>query len=244
MVGGLGVHLLEDRRFYVYAHSRKSDGEIFYVGKGHGRRAYNLKNRSALHKRVTSVHGCAVHILESNLTETEAFARERDLILEAKTIALCMANMTDGGEGQLNPTVETRFKIGCGTRGKPRSDMVRAATSKALKGRKQTPEHIAAARAARIYKPHTAESRRRMSEKKQGKVMSEATRARMSASQMGRTATEVTREKLRNRVFSEAHRNALSAASKGKGKSEAHRLAMCAGKAKYWAARRVTKLEG
>jgi hypothetical protein len=210
----LRVLQLEDRRHYVYAHSKATSGEIFYVGKGHGRRAYNLTNRSKLHKRIVAVHGCDIFILEGNLTAIEAFARERSLILEAKPIALCIANMTDGGEGQLNPTAETRFKIGCGNRGKPRTKETREAVSKALKGRRQTPEHIATARTARTYKPHTAETKLKMSEIKKGKVMSELTRSRMSESRMGRVVTEATREKLRNRVFSDTHRANLSASMK------------------------------
>ena len=36
----------ENRKYYVYAHKKKQDGEIFYIGKGVGRRAYKKTGRS------------------------------------------------------------------------------------------------------------------------------------------------------------------------------------------------------
>ena len=35
----------QDGKFYVYTHRRASNGVVFYVGKGHGRRAYVKSHR-------------------------------------------------------------------------------------------------------------------------------------------------------------------------------------------------------
>ena len=38
-------------KFYVYEHWRPDRGECFYVGKGHGRRAYDMRRgRNRWHK--------------------------------------------------------------------------------------------------------------------------------------------------------------------------------------------------
>jgi len=104
--------LIEDRRHYVYAHARATTGEIFYIGKGSNGRAHDMTNRGAWHKSVVTKHGVDVHILEKDMTALEAYARERQLIIDAREMGLNLVNMTDGGEGVLNPNKATRAKLG------------------------------------------------------------------------------------------------------------------------------------
>lgn len=69
----------ENREFYVYEHIRLDNNTCFYVGKGHGNRAYNL-DRSNFHNSVRDEYGCRVEIIKDGLTEEEAFKLETERI--------------------------------------------------------------------------------------------------------------------------------------------------------------------
>lgn len=99
--------------FYVYAHRKATTGEIFYIGKGTGRRAWNLQ-RNSLWSRTVKKHGLIVDIVQAGLREWAAHEIECDLIaLHGRRD--CghgpLINLTDGGEGASNPSKETRQKI-------------------------------------------------------------------------------------------------------------------------------------
>lgn len=66
-------------RYYVYEHCRASDGAVFYVGKGSGRRAYS-RTRSEHWKRVVAKHGLVVNIVKDEMPEVCALTLERVLI--------------------------------------------------------------------------------------------------------------------------------------------------------------------
>lgn len=87
----------ERNRFCVYIHSRKSDGKVFYVGKGLAKRSSNTITRSAYWKRIVAKHGLVVSIVKQLMPEHESFELESFLIAEIGRANLC--NMTDGGEG-------------------------------------------------------------------------------------------------------------------------------------------------
>lgn len=89
----------DEKKFYVYFHKRP-DGTIFYVGKGHGNRAWVKKSRNNHWNNVVNKHGgFDVEIVSENLTEQEAFAKERELILE-----LGMDNLTNQTLGGISTT--------------------------------------------------------------------------------------------------------------------------------------------
>lgn len=104
-------------KFYVYAHA-KPDGEVFYVGKGSGKRLFTTGNRSSLWKRIVSKYGYTAIILEECLTEQDSYEREVYFISYYKSIGQCVANFTLGGDGV---NVENRWwgnKISASLKGK------------------------------------------------------------------------------------------------------------------------------
>ena len=89
--------------FYVYAHY-KPDGNIFYVGKGRGNRAWWIHKRSDFWYKTVHKYGYEVVLLYENLSEEDAFKLERDEIVfwgrrnNPDNFGF-LINLTDGGEG-------------------------------------------------------------------------------------------------------------------------------------------------
>lgn len=66
--------------YYVYLHKRRSNGEIFYIGKGKGNRCF-IKNGRNLHwKNIVNSEGYIIEIYKSNLSEQESLDIEVNLI--------------------------------------------------------------------------------------------------------------------------------------------------------------------
>ncbi len=89
------------RNYYIYIHI-KPDGEIFYVGKGKGDRAYSKYRRSDFWTSTVTKYGYDVFILEKDLNEAEAFKIEINYIkrIGRRDLGLgTLVNMTNGGEG-------------------------------------------------------------------------------------------------------------------------------------------------
>ena len=93
---------MEEKRFYVYAYYLKSTGEIFHIGKGTGDRMYNKSShRNQYFKNIIKSHSndVDVKILIDNLTEEEAWQKEKELIAEYKSKGQCKTNFHEGGCG-------------------------------------------------------------------------------------------------------------------------------------------------
>lgn len=88
--------------YYVYIHKKKDTDQIFYVGKGHGRRAWESIGRSYYWNNVVSKHGFVVEFLKEGLSELEAYALEKQAIKEYGRFQKggFLVNLTDGGEGR------------------------------------------------------------------------------------------------------------------------------------------------
>lgn len=100
---------------YVYVHKRKTNGEIFYVGKGVQERWRKL-DRNYRWKNIANKYGVVCEIVANSLTNEEACILEKKLInfygrLDCGTGTL--ANLTDGGEGVVGSRIsdETRAKF-------------------------------------------------------------------------------------------------------------------------------------
>jgi hypothetical protein len=85
--------------FYTYAHARKTDGRIFYIGKGQDKRAYSESNRNRYWRNVVAKHGHTVQILREWNSEKEAFDHEVRMITQYRSMGYALVNMTNGGEG-------------------------------------------------------------------------------------------------------------------------------------------------
>lgn len=171
--------------FYVYIHRRATDGVIFYVGKGWGRRAYSTKDRNKHWRNIDAKHGRIMEFVGSHLAESEAFELECFLIefIGRNDLGLGhLVNMTDGGDGhagyqQTPEAVEARIsKI----RGMKRTDEQRARMSEATRGR---PKSIA----------HRESIRRTM----QSREVSQAFRLAGIAALKGHVVTPETRARIR-----------------------------------------------
>jgi hypothetical protein len=84
--------------YKVYVHQKKSDGRIFYVGKGRRWRENQKCNRNRHWHNVVNKHGFTVSVVASNLTNEDACNFERILIEKLKETDN-LVNYTNGGEG-------------------------------------------------------------------------------------------------------------------------------------------------
>lgn len=169
---------------YTYSHSRESDGQIFYIGKGSGRRAWAFGKRSEYWKRVAAKHGVTVQILATWPSEQEAFEHEKLLIACFLGMGHELCNHTAGGDGA------SGWKHSPETIAKIRQSNL---------GRKRSPEAVANSRKARaewlesgINAFWTIERRQEMSRRfagvnhpNYGKKYSDALRAKLSAAHKG-----------------------------------------------------------
>lgn len=89
--------MTSDNIYYVYTHSRETDGSVFYVGKGKGDRAYSLKSRNAHWRNIAKKNGYTVDIVREQLSEQNAFKYEIELIASIGIDNL--ANICSGGKG-------------------------------------------------------------------------------------------------------------------------------------------------
>lgn len=130
-----------EKKFYVYVHRRATDGTIFYVGKGMGKRHSSTRHRNNYWKKIVSKHGFTSDIIASFSLEICAFSFEVALIKAHGRENLC--NMTDGGEGMSgwSASDETRKKCSDWQLGRRLTDDHRKNISLSGKGLKRGPRH-------------------------------------------------------------------------------------------------------
>lgn len=138
--------------YYVYFHKRRSNGEIFYIGKGKGNRCF-IKNGRNLHwKNIVNSEGYIIEIYKSNLSEQESLDIEVNLISIYKPVC----NFTSGGDGvkgfEINEKIKEKFRA-------------------AKLGKKQSPEHAAKSRVARLGKKNTSEHTEKVISLKRKKII-------------------------------------------------------------------------
>lgn len=87
--------------FYTYIHATPN-GDVFYVGKGTGRRVYSMRDRTIHWKQIVEKNdGVMMRIVKRFEKEEDAFEYEQILIKEYKSKGCELVNMTEGGKGPL-----------------------------------------------------------------------------------------------------------------------------------------------
>jgi hypothetical protein len=103
---------------YVYRHIRLDKNEVFYIGIGkqaNYKRAYNTYKRNDHWKKIINLTNYKVEIIEDGLSWEQACKKEKELIAFYGRDDLkkgTLVNMTDGGDGLINPSNEIRIKSG------------------------------------------------------------------------------------------------------------------------------------
>lgn len=73
---------MEDDKYYVYGHKKLDTGELFYIGKGKKNRINSTRNRSKGWTETVATHGFISYIIKENLTNKEAVALEKELVIQ------------------------------------------------------------------------------------------------------------------------------------------------------------------
>jgi hypothetical protein len=95
------INTTTSNNFYIYAHY-KPDGNIFYIGKGRNKRAWNTYGRNMFwHNTINKHGGYEVVLLYENLSEEDALRLEKEEITfwGRRKDGGFLINLTDGGEG-------------------------------------------------------------------------------------------------------------------------------------------------
>jgi hypothetical protein len=157
----------------------RNDGTPYYVGKGHGNRAWT-HNRGKQKLRPPTRDRI---LIQKFPDEDSAFMAERILIAyygRKDTSTGVLWNHTDGGEGYTGPRPQNegflRYVKG------PRTASHRAAISAASKGRCPAPRVLAAAHRARKNVPTSAAQKKAVAEANRNRVQSPEERLKRSKS--------------------------------------------------------------
>jgi hypothetical protein len=179
--------------YYTYAYLRE-DKTPYYIGKGKGNRI-NSKQRSIKPPKDKS----RIIYLKKNLTEEQAFKHEIYMIDVFGRIDLgtgILHNRTCGGEGNSNPSEETRKKKSEAMKGhtyclgKTHSEESKKKMSESSKGHTRwlgrTHSEETKRKMSEAKKNQSEETRKKISEAKKGHIVSEETKRKISESNKGR----------------------------------------------------------
>ena len=113
---------------YVYRHIRLDKNEPFYIGIGNDttfKRAKEKARRSELWKKIVSKTEYEVEILFDDITYEEAKIKEIEFIQLYGRIDNrngTLTNLTNGGDGTINPSAEVRNIISLANKGRKNSE--------------------------------------------------------------------------------------------------------------------------
>jgi hypothetical protein len=172
--------------YYVYAWIRPDNNKIFYIGKGHGDRCYSTSSRNNYCLEVLNYFGgikyIIIDIIESGLSENEAYKKEEYYIDYYKKLGHPLTNRNKGGLGSgdwfLYLTVEEQNahrEISKSFQGKHHSEETKQKMSKSAMGRKLSEE----------AKQKISESKKGIPSKLKGRKLSEEAKQKISESKKG-----------------------------------------------------------
>ena len=232
---------MAEAKFYTYVHRRADTGEVFYIGKGSGKRFAATQYRSTFWTRIVAKYGIAIEVVAYFFDEIAAFDHERLLIAEYRASGTRLVNMSDGGEGSSGMKMSDKAKqlISTANKGRKRepfSDATKAKMSASHFGKKQSPEAIAKTAATHTGMKRSPETLARMSAALKGvnvgREVSIETRAKISVITKGRTHTDEAKAKISAAHQDRVKYSTMSADQKQK---------ILAGQAAYWIKRRAEK---
>lgn len=213
---------------YVYLHRKKSDGRIFYIGKGQGKRAWKKSQRSDWWKRVEAKHGRTVEIVLRGLTDEQAFELEKGLVEWVGLENLC--NLREGGEGGFAASEEVKAAISRANKGRVFSEETREKMRKAATGKRhseETKEKLREHRMRQVMPEFTEERKAAIAERMRGRFVSAETRQRISESKTGKTGFKWTQEMkdrlsdaMKGRPVSEEAKRKIGDANRGRKHTE------------------------
>lgn len=175
---------------YAYIHC-KPDGTPFYVGKGALRRAKYLGERNQYHQATVNKYGkdnILIGMLECS-TDKIALALEVGIIKCMKRSGVKLTNFTDGGEGTVNPTPESRKRMSDAAKKRGVSEACHAARVVAKTGKPISDEQKARQSAAMTGKRFTEEHKRNISASAKKRGMSQAVLDAAKEASTGRKQT-------------------------------------------------------
>ena len=88
-----------DNKFYVYKWFNLDTGEVFYIGKGCRNRYKATSKRNKYFLEYIKTHNTKSEIILDNLTEKEAFEKEKVLTDYYRSLGQCSCCLMDGGFG-------------------------------------------------------------------------------------------------------------------------------------------------
>jgi hypothetical protein len=168
-----------NNKYYIYVHINPLKNEIFYVGKGCGKRAWSKYGRNSFWKSIVKKYGYIIDIVEDKLIEDKAYEREIFYIKKIGRRDLGfgpLVNLNDGG------------KITNGMLGKSHSDETKEKMRIFKTGTKLSKEAKDKISKSKIGKTHfhSEETRKKLSKSHKGKSISNEQRDKISKTLKGR----------------------------------------------------------
>jgi hypothetical protein len=225
---------MDDMQHYVYTLAYP-DGRAFYVGKGVRDRIHRHERDAALSKNINPYKENVIRkilagggqVIKTKLayfeTHDEALKYEIALIFFLNATD-SLTNLTPGGDGQIGVVFseEHRRKLSEAQKGKPRAPLppeARQRVTEANRGKRRSEETRRRMSEARMGKPLSEAAKEKLRLVNTGKSPSEEARRKMSEAQKGRVVSEEERQRIgeryRGKHLSEETRRKLSEAHKG-----------------------------
>lgn len=181
-----------NRKYYVYGYIRLDNNSYFYIGKGCGKRIYETKfSRGSHFIRILETKDVCVEILQSNLTEEEAYEHERDII-ERLVFEEGYSISVKGMKRNQDQHLVNKSWGGDGNIGYKQSEFAKESLRKRMTGRtvsEETKKKLSnlnkGEKHPKFGTKHSDETRKRISESLKGKKFSKERLKNLSESHKG-----------------------------------------------------------